>query len=147
MGAVAAIRWRLGDVFTRIAGGDAAYSSGRRAAANMRFYAAANYFGDAERIYMKSGAHQRDRVVAARGMRSWALCKCGRPDLALKILEPLVVETDRPPQPADDQVVWPGHTFGARKRWLEGQLRWALAQTGAAETETAPPPATAPGSS
>jgi hypothetical protein len=143
MGPVAAIRWRLGEAADRIAGGDTAYSAGRRAARNRRYYAAARYFGDAERVYMKSRADRRDRVVAARGMRAWALAKCERPDLALKILEPLVEELARPPQPPDDQVVWPGHTFGEQRRWLEGQLESALAQTGAAETRATPPPTTA----
>jgi hypothetical protein len=138
MGTVAAVRWRLGEVFIRIAGGDTAYSAGRRAAANRRFYAAASSFSDAEGIYMKSGAGQPDRVVAARGMRSWALCKCGRPDLALPILELLVAETARPPQLPDDQKVWPGQTVGERRVWLESQLRWALAQTGAAEPAADP---------
>jgi tetratricopeptide (TPR) repeat protein len=129
LGGVATLRWRVGDALMRMAGGDMMCYFGQQAIHNKRYYAAASYFGDAERVYTRARNEQPDRVAAARASRAWALANSGRLEQAVQILERLVADMSQLPQTEDARALWPGQTVGERRRWLDAQLRWALAQT------------------
>jgi hypothetical protein len=131
---------RLGDGLIRVAGGDMAYQFGQHAIHHKHYYAAASYFADAERAYAPARNEKPDRLAAARANRAWALANGGRLERAVPILERLVAEMSQVPQTEDTRVLWPGQTVGERRRWLDAQLRWALAQTQPAAANSMPPP-------